>query len=425
MMTDTIAQAEEEIFTIPPDNIARLEKEIAKLNRRAVKLGFPEMSIEIVRTHMIPHPDYVAMYNQGLIPKNRIPMIEMRDIKIIGDPIKIEGYELMGTLDHYSIPGSVIVRTVPGQTIPTEFHNRDATCDHCGKKRYRVETFVLQNSETGEHVAVGRQCVRDFIGYNVSALARFLERWRTLTGSLTDEDGGWSGGRHVPLFDKAGVLATTFGVIRVNGWKARSSCDEDETPTSVRVCDVFDPPVFSGYNATLYRLEYQEWVAEVQTSYEEDLQTAALAMEWLNEQPDGNEYLHNLKVLNEAVGIPLNMFGYWCSLASGYLRHIDQLAAKKAEDKKRVNEWVGEIKQRQEFVVEINSIRAFEGAYGVVNQHHMLDDAGHTLVWWANTNSGMEKGKTYKIKGSVKKHDEYKDWKQTVLTRVSVLEELT
>ncbi len=416
---------EPEVFTIPSFNMERLIKEVNKLNNRAKKLGFPLMSINVVKQYEMPHPAYVRMFNEGLIKERQIPMIKVSDLTIEGEAIKIEGYELMGTLDHYSIPGSVIVRTVPGQSIPSEFHDRDATCDHCGKKRYRIETFVLQESDTDNYLAVGRQCVRDFIGYDVASLARYLQRWRDLTESFSDEeDERWYGGRYVPAFKKEEVLATTFGAIRVDGWRAKSACAEDETPTSVNVINAFDPPTFMGRGSEQAAARYREWMRKVRESHEEDLVSAQEAIDWLETQEGFNEYMHNLKVLAKAEAIPLNMFGFWCSLAAAYLRQQERLKLAEAERKNRLNEWIGNIKERIELTVTIVTIRAYDGAYGVVNQHRMLDDGGRTLIWWANTNSGMEEGSTYKIKGTVKKHDEYKDWKQTVLSRVAVVEEV-
>jgi hypothetical protein len=329
-------------------------------------------------------------------------------------------------LDHYSIPGKVIVRTVPGQTIPVEFHNRDATCDHCKKIRYRIETFVLRETGTNNHLAIGRQCVRDFIGYNVAALARYLERWKSLFGDMNDQDGEyWTGGRVVRQYNKEAVLAATLGMIRVKGWKPKSKCDFEagEVPTSSHVIDYFEPPKWSR-GMEREREAYEEMVRDVRSSRDDDLKEGVAAVEWLATQDDTNEYMHNLHVLNECESIPMNMFGYWCSLAAAFQRAQERLRYQESERKNRKNEWLGDLKERLSLQIQVVTIRAVEGYYGVVNIHRMLDTEGRTFIWFANTNSGMKEGNTYKIKGTVKKHDEFKDWKQTVLNRVAVIEEI-
>lgn len=429
-MTEQVQEIE--TFTLPSWGMVRLNREIEKLNRRADRIGQPNMFVNVIREFQIVDPRVEALYQENGIEldewqRERLPKINMTEISLRGDAPKIEGYELMGTLDHYSIPGSVIVRTVPGQTIPREFHDRDATCDHCGKIRRRIETFVLKN-EDGEHICVGRQCVRDFIGYDVAQLARFLERIRKFEDSFSDtEDERWWGSKVPQIFNKELVLASTFAVIRLKGWRARSACnfEEGEIPTSQHVISIFDPPRFSGYRgAEEDRRHHLEFVAAVKETEEQDLKLAEEAMDWLETQNDYNEYIHNLQTLMAADGIPLNMFGYWCSLAAAYERHLDRLEIQKNERKKQKNEWAGEVKERREFTVTVVSIKHIDGYYGVTHLHRMLDDEGRTLVWFANTNSGMEKGGTYRIKGTIKKLDEYKDWKQTVLSRVATLTEI-
>lgn len=420
-----------ETFTIPAQNMERLGREVTKLNRRAVKLGQPQMAIVELGRTLIDDPREVSRFAaEGKNLKDpevrkRIPKIEMIEIRLEGDAPKIEGYSLMGTLDHYSVPGEVIVRTVPGQTIPQEYHNHDASCDHCNKIRRRVETFVLRNEE-GEHLAIGRQCVRDFIGYDVAALARFLQRIYSLVESFSDpDDDRWFGGRVVHAFDAAKVLAVTFATIRIRGWRAKSACDDYETPTSEYVRMYFMPPRFVGRHADQDRREYLDFCEDVDSTADADMDTARKAIEWLADQPDTNEYMHNLHVLARQEVTPVNMFGYWCSLAAAYERAMERLRLEESSRATRKNEHVGAVKQRGEFTVTVESIRNINSHYGLSQLHRMIDDEGRTLVWFANTNSGMDVGNTYRIKGTVKKHDEYKGWAQTTLTRVVVQEELT
>ena len=49
--------------------------------------------------------------------------------------------------------------------------------------------------------------------------------------------------------------------------------------------------------------------------------------------------------------------------------------------------------------------------------------AARTVVWFAS-NKTLDEGESYHVKLTVKKHDEYNGWKQTMVNRVSVLEML-
>jgi len=53
----------------------------------------------------------------------------------------------------------------------------------------------------------------------------------------------------------------------------------------------------------------------------------------------------------------------------------------------------------------------------------LIDLSGNHLTWFAS-GSDMEVGNTYKLLGTIKKHDEYNGVKQTILTRCKVKEEV-
>ena len=133
--------------------------------------------------------------------------------------------------------------------------------------------------------------------------------------------------------------------------------------------------------------------------------------------------MHNLQLIAKAGTVPSKMLGYWVSLMAAYHRAQERLNLNKATQKK--NEYVGAVGDKIEATVMVVKIRHFDSQYGTVHMHQFLDDQGRTLIWYANTDrAGMAAQKRYKIKGTVKKQDEYNNWKQTHLTRVKVLEEL-
>lgn len=101
-------------------------------------------------------------------------------------------------------------------------------------------------------------------------------------------------------------------------------------------------------------------------------------------------------------------------------RTLDAIKKREAED--AASEWVGDIKERREFEIKVLFIIEREGYYGPVDIIKMRDASGNMLTWFATSSHGLRKGDTALIKGTVKKHDEYKGVKQTVLTRCTVLD---
>ena len=68
-------------------------------------------------------------------------------------------------------------------------------------------------------------------------------------------------------------------------------------------------------------------------------------------------------------------------------------------------------------------ISEIEGIYGLTLIHRLEDLSGNKAVWFSSGN-GLDTGKTYQIKATVKKHGDYNGANQTVLTRCKVIKEV-
>lgn len=67
---------------------------------------------------------------------------------------------------------------------------------------------------------------------------------------------------------------------------------------------------------------------------------------------------------------------------------------------------------------EVPSFRGF--GTDTMHVHTFRDQQGNALVWKTSNGLGIEAGQQVHLKGTIKAHDEYKDEKQTVLTRCKV-----
>ena len=415
---------ESNIHEIPEWNMTRFRKEINKLNKRAVKIGAAPVEVIEKGMKLVIHPEHRPLVEKGKLSFEDAPKVRVHQVEIKGKPPKMEGYAFVGTLDHITLPGKVVVKTVPGQSIPQEFYNNEPRCEQCNKIRRRNDTFVLHHLEDGKHVQVGRNCLRDFFGHDPRQIANFLSSLWRLVESFEDEEKWYSGGsgHHDYYYPHMKVLETTAATIRTFGWVPRSSANPDEG--RIATADIvlrIMLPAFDKYS----KAEQKDLIRDLKWDKEKDTEEAENAMEWLSNQGDKvykNEYLHNLNAIMESDAVPSRMFGFWCSLIAAYQKYLDRLVLNSAI--KRLNEWVGEVKERREFTVKVVSLMYLQGGYGTVTLHKMLDEDGRNIIWFANTDSGMDVDCTYKVKGTVKKHEEYNDWKQTVLSRVTVIEKV-
>lgn len=107
-------------------------------------------------------------------------------------------------------------------------------------------------------------------------------------------------------------------------------------------------------------------------------------------------------------------------------RKAEEEARIKAE--KAISQYIGNIGDKVETrAVYLYSahfeIRSF-GGYGFETMyiHGFKDAAGNKLVWKTSKHLSIRQDKEVTIRGTVKEHSEYKDEKQTVLTRCKITE---
>jgi len=107
---------------------------------------------------------------------------------------------------------------------------------------------------------------------------------------------------------------------------------------------------------------------------------------------------------------------------AGYLKHIQREVRKTAETERKAaapaGKHLGAVGDRMEFgTATVVFVRRIEGYYGATTLTKFLagDD---TIVWFrSGDKSDLKVGDTVSITGTVKKHDQFKDEKQTVITR--------
>ena len=106
---------------------------------------------------------------------------------------------------------------------------------------------------------------------------------------------------------------------------------------------------------------------------------------------------------------------------------VDTLVdAKRAElAPKTESEYIGKVGEKIEVEAVFEKKFTYETNYtyyGETNYILKFKANGNTVVWKTSSWQDLEEGKTYKVKGTVKEHSEYRGDKQTVLTRCKITE---
>jgi hypothetical protein len=100
-----------------------------------------------------------------------------------------------------------------------------------------------------------------------------------------------------------------------------------------------------------------------------------------------------------------------------YAKHLEKMEEMKSS---AASTWQGKIKDRLKINAVCTMARAIEGPFGLSVLTKFRDADGNVYVWFNSGASRPQTGERYQVTGTVKKHNEFKDIKETVLTRCRV-----
>lgn len=382
---------EGKIIKIPEWLLPKLKSKIESLARIAKKLSLPPPVLNVLE-------EEVRWDTNGKGTK-------WFTVEIEGEAPALKGWEFVARIEHHDT-GNVIF-SISDDPILKKYRFADNTCEHCGYKRERINTYLLKNTETGEYKQVGSMCLKDFIGHgSAEKLARYFDSLASLTEdeiSTMLKNTGTKGHRVHYYIDPLIYLANVSAIINKFGWTPKSASNEHREPTAYLAIENMSP--------TTRRKPI--------TVTPRDHALAQNALDWIrNLDPDqfqGNNYLYNLWAVANLNAINFKHLGLMASLIPTYLRETGQITPKKEVNKEIVKEYIGRPGERREFTLTVNKIVPIETAYGTTHLHVMHDQDGHEIIWWGTY--PLEESNTYRMRATVKEHRDYKGTPQTVITR--------
>lgn len=282
-------------------------------------------------------------------------------------------------------------------------------CDICHSDRPRNDTFVIERD--GEQLQVGGDCVKRFFGIRPQGL------WMLgydLEAHMPDDEGGYS--RGADRTDREQTMALTVAVVEELGWLPRS-----------RAGQAGKEPTADVVQALLYYPRDFEKTAEgralkdrIFARMEDCEDKAEKIIEYVTDPDnnDGSEYFENLAAVVAAPSVSSKNLGIFASAVAAY----DRAQSRKAEAAAKAHsEFIGTEGQKVADVpVTVTNIRYLDGDYGVRTLVEMADKDGNVVKWFASGRKEFEKGQSFTLAATVKKHEEYQSVKQTVVTRAKL-----
>lgn len=417
----TIAGDASRTFPVLVHNVSRVEAALASLVKRCARKGLAPVAwtwgkAYTRREHVEFSCDCIGPGCAGCRNVSRCPLM------ILGDTPRYAGWSFLAALEH--LDGENITRTVPGESLPAEYRTRGPQCDHCKLARRRNDTYVLRHDD-GRAIQVGSTCIADFLGSDdagkIAELASMLAAARGLAEGGCEDD-GMGGGNGFGDRTLAEYFPLVAWAVRVVGWTSRTAAREagrGETATADITWRMMMDPTGRAM---------REGKVEIT---DEDRATAASAEQWAETLTDAEvdreagDYLHNVRALARTGLVKERTAGIAASIITAYQRAV----ARERERARRaalpqIDAHVGVVGKRETFAVTLDFVTGYETAYGYTTVCKFRTAEGACLVWKA-TNTDLARGdvgKVYALTGTVKKHDEYKGAKQTIVTRCAVVE---
>ena len=374
-------------YVVHEGNLERLEKKVARLNSAARKLGCREIEVQIVGEE----------YRKVELEDGREAYRRFVVVEVQGEAPQLNGWSFVATIQHE--PEGNIIRALPGEHVPEYFRTAPRKCDHCQQVRLRKDTYIVRNAE-GQFKQVGRNCLKDFLGHaDPHAYAEYLENLQDVLLTTTWEQ--VAGGEE--YWDIREYLKTVLAVIREHGWTSRSRAEAEGFPSTAEIART----LFLGPRPDLSRVLARLTEKEPQAD-----QLIDRALEWIRGLEPQNDYLHNLKVAcSQDLMNPRNY-----SLVASLIPAYKKATVSEGQQQRRPeSKHVGKVGEKVEVLVKVLRTMPLDGAWGITTLHIMEDREGNELVWFASTTE-LEEGRWYRLRGRVKKHDEYRGRKRTVLT---------
>jgi len=239
---------------VPTDNLIKLEKQVKSLNAKIKSARVTAGSLKISPMHEV-------IEKVGVDKARRDVFRAYTWVTFISNAdFTLEGYEFVGRYDfERAVDGSPVcyLHTMPGAAVPAGFEETDGHCDHCNARRFRKNTFLVLNTETGAYEVFGRQCLKDIFTVSVSQIASLFELVRnpgSIAGGLDEE---YAPGMKMTHYDRnETVIGWAVSVFNQSGFVSKKvAYDQDRQATADLVSFLMASPNYMSKEEQAHQAE--------------------------------------------------------------------------------------------------------------------------------------------------------------------------
>ncbi|CAE6822356.1 hypothetical protein R70006_06263 [Paraburkholderia domus] len=402
-------------YVIARNRLPELRENLKRINRRAARYGVAPFTVELGRRGQ----EFVENRSEGFAAH-----IDTIEVTVTGQRFALGEYRVMAAIDHKT----PLFRAFGDFRIPGKYLNGCAECEHCNSKRARNKTFLLADA-SGTLKQVGSSCIEEFTGISVGhalAATSVYDEFAAMQKEMEGDEGRPWGTLFEPCKPTVPFLAIVARQIREDGWVSSSQANANR--------EMGVQPSESTSRSALDELkkliEKSPLGGDVSPNVEpQDMDVATQALAHAREsyadvpQRAGvEEFDANMWAASAGDMFLDRHAGLTAFVVRKYYSEV--LDPRRERALSASSGYVGTPKVREDFAVVVYKKIPIQDPYGQKTLCLMHDADGNQFRWMASGATGLEAGKAYIVKATVKKHDEYNGAKQTHLLRVSVVEEL-
>jgi len=380
-------------YKIPEQFFNTLLNKIEKFNRKAISLNLQPITITKQEVFDKDKNNNIIKYCTG---------------EIIGELPKLSNWQFIATIQHFDV-GNVI-NNISGNPVPEYFRTVQCTCDHCKTKRARNDTYIIQNTITKEFKQIGKTCLKLFTrSTDTRKLFWYMGMFEDLNKEIVNNESS------AIYYDVIEILARTNNLVEKYGWKSSTQAKEESQMKNKYIPSTADKlRIYMNSNWTKLPSDKKEFEQHQPT--EKDFLVAEKILETVLALNNENDYIYNLQTILKTKYIENKNINLVCSAIAVYLKQQT-----KEKSNNNNSNHVANINDKITVEVVVIFKRAIDTAYGVNYLYKFKSKEGNILTWFTTKNT-LELNGEYEIKGTVKEHHVFNNIKETVLTRVKVIE---
>ena len=387
-------------YEIYEGNMDRLSKKLTTISNKCAKYGCEFHFEELGETFR-----NVKDEDSGEIRTARFITVD------VSGKAQISNWEFIATIEH-SKPINIIRSFRPEVEIPEHFYTVDTYCEHCKTRRYRKDTYIVRNTETGEFKQVGKSCLRDFTGgLSAEQVASYISWFDEIIKGEAVEPG-------FKRYDSTEeILQNAVESVRLYGFTKTEVYDGAVSTKQIVLEQVRQ---FGSYDKRIINDGFNP-------DHRGNAEKTKAIMAWVESLPHELGYISNLKATLARPYCETRDVGIICSAVASYNREIEYQARKAREMKQASkSQWVGNEGDRIELHnLSVRLLSSWDGMYGVTYLYKFIDEQGNTFTWktgkWLGVTDEITPDLRINLRATIKKHSEFNRELQTELTRCTVI----